>query len=84
MAVVIELSPEQEASLERRAAQRGLDPANYARQVLERDLNPVPTLDELLAPFRRQVEDSGLSDSELHDLFEEAREEAFRGRLASS
>lgn len=41
------------------------------------------SLDELLAPFRRQVEMSGLTESELDRLFEEAREEAFRRRRES-
>ncbi len=36
------------------------------------------TTDERLAPFRQQVEDSGITDEELDKLFEELREEAWQ------
>jgi hypothetical protein len=78
MTLVIELTPEQQMSLERRAAQRGLSVTDYARVVLEKDLQPRPSLDEILAPFRREVEASGITDRELTALFEEARNEVFQ------
>ena len=37
-----------------------------------------PSLDEILAPFRTQVADSGVSDAELDRLFSEARDELHR------
>ena len=42
--------------------------------MIDRDIQG-PTLDEVLAPFRRQVEESGMSDDELGAFFEEVREE---------
>lgn len=36
------------------------------------------TTEELLEPFRRQVQESGLTDDELDKLFDEAREEVWR------
>ena len=39
-----------------------------------------PRLSEILAPFRRQVRESGISHVALASLFEESREEAWRER----
>lgn len=36
------------------------------------------TLDEILAPFRAQVEASGMSDMELEAFFEAVREKSFQ------
>lgn len=77
MPLVIQLSADEEASLEQRAATRGQEPSEYARTVLLRDLER-QTLDEILAPFRKEVEESGMTDDELDALFEEAREEVWR------
>jgi hypothetical protein len=38
----------------------------------------VLTADELLAPFRKQVEDSGMTDEQLEGFFEGVREEIWR------
>jgi plasmid stability protein len=38
---------------------------------------PLPS-DEALAPFRREVAESGISDEELRTFFEEVREEVYR------
>ena len=39
------------------------------------------TSDEALAPFRRQVEESGISDEELDDLFMQARRDYYREQM---
>ena len=44
------------------------------------DVPAEKSFDEILAPFRRSVEESGLSDEELDALFREARKEASRAR----
>lgn len=44
------------------------------------DLLAEKSFDEILAPFRRNVEESGLSDEALDALFSEARKEASRVR----
>ena len=44
------------------------------------DLLAEKSFDEILAPFRRNVEESGLSDEALEALFTEARKEASRVR----
>jgi hypothetical protein len=38
------------------------------------------SFDEILAPFRRNIEDSGMSDEELEDLFTDVRKDASRAR----
>jgi hypothetical protein len=44
------------------------------------DLLAEKPFDEILAPFRRNVEDSRMSDEELDDLFTDAREATSRAR----
>jgi len=91
MPLTIQLPPEVEKKLRDYAAQNGLDPDAYARKLIEQGLNGGPeappasraaaappagrTLDEILAPFRREVEESGLTDDELRDFFTEVRDE---------
>jgi hypothetical protein len=78
MAITVELTAEQEAELAEEAARRRVTPAEYARQLIEEGMRPRQSLAEFLAPFRRQVEASGLTDEELDDLIENAREEVYR------
>ena len=51
------------------ASRVGQDVSAYVHSLIEKDISCV---DEALAPFRRQVEESRMSDDELHALFEEA------------
>jgi hypothetical protein len=79
MSLTVSLSPDQERRLFERAAERGKDPADYVRDLIDRDIHR-PSLDEVLAPFRRQVEESGMSDDELGAFFEEVREEVWQAK----
>lgn len=63
--------------LDKRVLQQGGDRSTYIRDLLDRELH-APTLTELLAPFRKQVAESGMTEDELDDLFEEAREEVYQ------
>ncbi len=78
MTITIELSPAEEEKLAHEAGRAGQPPGEYAKAVLVRHLRPRRSLDEILAPFREQVEQSGMTDDELDTLFEEARDEVFR------
>ncbi|CAN5883250.1 hypothetical protein BH23PLA1_BH23PLA1_38870 [soil metagenome] len=84
MSITIKLPPDQERQLAERAARSGRNPAGYVRLLIERDLHaPVPApSDEAMAPFRRQVEQSGLSDDELDAFFEDVRDEVWREKAA--
>ncbi len=85
MVLTISLPPETEQKLLRAAAQSGFAPDAFAQRLIEQGLNggsSAPnrpgheTFDEILAPFRKEVEQSGMTDDDLRDLFTEARDEA--------
>lgn len=85
MTVTLELEPEVEMTASAQAEEEGLPLAEYVEAVVReavfkrrtvRQLAEKP-FDEILKPFRDEVETSGMSDEELDDLFQNAR------RLAS-
>lgn len=90
MTITITLPAEVEKKLQERAAQSGQDVTEYVHQLIEKDVQKGPsgpsgTLDEMLAPIRRQFEESGMTEKELDTLIEETREEVWqekRGRKA--
>jgi hypothetical protein len=57
----IPLAPETEEALRERAKANGQDVASYAARLIQEALS-APSVDELLAPFRKQVEESGITD----------------------
>jgi plasmid stability protein len=75
MSIVVSLTAETEQKLRDRAARSGRAPEALASELIERSLRAEATLDDVLAPFRAQVAQSGISDEELTRLFEEARNE---------
>jgi predicted transcriptional regulator len=77
MTITIDLSPETERKILERAARSGQDVTAYIHRLIERDIQGV---DEALAPFRRQVDESGMSDDELGAFFEGVREEVWQER----
>jgi hypothetical protein len=79
MTLSIFLSPQAEANLRQRAAAEGKDPTAYASELVENAVTK-PTLDEILAPFRKQVSESGMSDRQLDEFYENLRNEAWNER----
>ena len=75
MSITISLSPDEEKSLRERAARAGQDVTAYIRQIIRREIQDVS---EALAPFRHEVDKSGISDEELRVFFEEVREEVWQ------
>jgi hypothetical protein len=73
MTVTLELEPEVESLLEKRARAEGCDVRGYVEKLVEKEVNRERTFDEILAPFRDTVERSGISDEELDTLFTDAR-----------
>ena len=67
-----------EKKLQVRASAKGQEVAEFVVQTLEERLRSQPTADELLAPFRTQVETSGLTDEELAAFFDEVRNEIWQ------
>jgi hypothetical protein len=75
MTLMIHLSADDEERLAARAARTGEDVAGYVRRLIARDLGGA---DGALAPCRRQVEASGISDDDLESFFEGVRDEVWR------
>ena len=82
MTVTLELEPELESALEKRARAEGFDVKDYLEKLVEKEVNGERTFDEILAPFRDAIERSGISDEDLATLFREARKEASKERRA--
>ena len=78
MSITIRLSADEEKRLAEPASRFGRDVTGYVHLLIERDIRASARVDEALAPFRRQVEESDMSDDELADFFEEVREESRR------
>jgi hypothetical protein len=55
-----------------RASKEGKDVSTFMAKVAEREAKK-PTLDELLAPVRKQFAESGLNDEDLTDIVREER-----------
>jgi hypothetical protein len=79
MTLSITLSPAAEDRLRAKAAATGQPLDAYASLILERAATS-PSVEEVLAPFRKQVAESGMTDGELDAFFEEVREKAFQDR----
>jgi predicted DNA-binding protein len=77
MTITITLTPEDEHRLTERAARLGQDLTIYVQHLIERDIRNSRTANEALEPFRRQVEQSVISDQELGAFFEEDRDEVW-------
>ncbi|MGH9940525.1 MAG: hypothetical protein ACREAM_30145, partial [Blastocatellia bacterium] len=68
-----------------RAKEAGVTPEEYARRLVEDGLFARGrTFDEILAQFRREVEESGVTDEELDNLFTRARRDYYREEIESS
>jgi hypothetical protein len=96
MTVTIHLSPETEKKLQALAAQDGKDVPAYIEQLVEKQVREASNggamapvhgdinLDELLAPVRKEFEESDLSEQELEQLVSESirevREAKRKGR----
>lgn len=88
MTIRISLKPEVEESVRAQANKEGKPLEDYIELLVAEgssrqariDLLAEKSFDEILASFRRNVEESGLSDEALDALFGEARKEASRVR----
>jgi len=91
MTITLTLPPETERKLKEHAAQSGQSVERFLQQLVEREVlgsagkgatapHAGMTFDEILAPVRQGFQESGLSEAELDQLFEEAREEARQER----
>lgn len=68
--------------LDQRVEKAGCDRASYIVNLLSRDLDECSAVEETVALFRQQVEESGISDAEFDELIEAARVAAYHHRQA--
>ena len=80
MTVTLELEPEVESLLEKRAKADGCLVQDYVKKLIKKEVNRNRTFDEILAPFRQAVEKSDISDDELDSLFTEVRKEVSKAK----
>lgn len=88
MTVTLELEPEVEMTASEQAKERGLPLEEYVESVVKETVLKrrrvqklsEKSFDEILKPFRDEVEASGISDDELDNLFNQARREVSKAR----
>lgn len=74
MTLTIQVSQNIGAVLEEKAKRQGKDVSSYIEDLIERDLNGRKTLDEILAPIRKNFSESGLTEDDLDTLIERERQ----------
>ncbi len=83
MSVTLELAEKVENRLTIHAKRLGLTLPEFATQVMGRIADystpseTAESIDEILAPFRKQVAESGMSEDELDAFFQEVRQEVW-------
>jgi hypothetical protein len=79
MTLTINLPKEVGVALENKAQKSGRNAVEFVEDLVIKEIE-APSLDEILAPFRREVEASGITDGELDELFTQARREVFKAK----
>jgi len=69
------------SALEELGRANGKSAEEYLRTIIEGELLSRKSFAEILEPFRRSFEESGMTEEELDTLFQEAREEVYQQRL---
>ncbi len=80
MTIEVAIPDELLPSLDQRSRKAGLERGEYVLSVLSRDLSGPRPFDEILSGFREEVAASGMSDEELDQLFEAARQDSLQDR----
>ncbi len=84
MTVVLELKPEIEEALQKKARDNGFEVNGYLEKLIEKDIDRTKTIDEILAPVRQEFEESGMTEDELDEFIEEIREEVYQEKSGNS
>lgn len=79
MTLTIELSPDEEAKLRARAAAAQKDVRALARDAILHMID-TPSLSEILAPVHDATRRSGMTEAEVDELIDRARDEYRTGR----
>ncbi len=80
MTVVLELKPETEKAIQKKAKAKGFEVNTYLEKLIEKDIESESemTFAEILAPIHKEFEESGMSEDEILEMFEQAREEVWQ------
>ena len=80
MTLTLTLPAEVERKLRACATAAGVDVETFLRRAVEEKLRsaPMPTFEEVTAPFAKAVEASGMTEEEFDSFFEEIRDEVWR------
>lgn len=65
-------------ALEQIGRDRGKSAEELVQEIIQTEIQAASSFDEILAPIRQGFKESGLSEEELDELFEEGREEVYR------
>lgn len=88
MNVSLEITEETAEKIARAASRAGKDLPSYLQDFVTRsftsELSAPRTVDEILAPFRAEIDRSELNDKELDTLLSEARDRSFEARRSGS
>lgn len=82
MTLTIELKPETEIKLKNKALAQGFEVSVYIENLIEKDIDPRKTLDEIFAPVRQQFKKQEMTEDELDDLIYQARREVYAEKKA--
>ena len=90
MTITVELPPEVETKIKTQAKHDGLKVEDYVKTLIKEaserrervEKNSEKSFDEILKPFRDEVEASGITDDEFDDFVEEIREEIYQEKIA--
>lgn len=74
MTLTISVPPNIGALLKEKAKNEGKDVAEYVEDLIEKDVDRAQTLDEILAPIRRNFAESGMTEEDLDALVESERQ----------
>ena len=79
MTLVLELKPEIEEALRKKARANGKDFQHFVIKTLETEALQ-PSLDEILAPVRQDFEESAMSEEDLNVFIDDLREKVWRDK----
>ena len=74
MTVSIELEPELEKALKKKAAAKGSPVNTYVKRLIEQHIDLGPTYEEVMAPVWKGFADSGMTEQELNELIDRERQ----------
>jgi len=78
MTVVLELKPEIEEALQKKAKANGFELNVYLEKLIEKDVDRAKTIDEILAPVHRDFDESGMNEEELDFFLDDLREKVWQ------